>query len=374
MVRLPRILVVGGGIAGLCAVLALHRQGFAPELVEARPEPPVDGAAITLHPNGVRVLRELGVGDALDRAAAIVPRWSFVDAAGATLCAADLGEVWSGIGPCLGVTRARLMALLHDALGPSPRRLGCVVTEVRHEAGGVHVGFDDGSCADYDLVVGADGIHSTVRRLAVTAEEPRSLGTTGWRSVVDGRPPGVDHLLLLLGEGCFFGLVPVGHGRTYGFAGTAEPRDGVPSAGLAHLRRRFAHFGPPVADYLALLDEDRALHVAAIEDLDLDVWYRGRVLLVGDAAHAMPPHMGQGGSLAAEDALVLAEELARASSLPDALTRYTARRRPRVRWVREQTHATAAAWMLPPDRRDVVLREHGERLLIERYRPLAVPA
>ena len=72
MVSLPRILVVGGGIAGLCAVLALRRQGFAPELVEARPEPPVDGAAITLHPNGVRVLRELGVGDVLDRAAAVV--------------------------------------------------------------------------------------------------------------------------------------------------------------------------------------------------------------------------------------------------------------------------------------------------------------
>jgi 2-polyprenyl-6-methoxyphenol hydroxylase-like FAD-dependent oxidoreductase len=374
MVRLPRILVVGGGIAGLCAVLALRRQGFAPELVEARPELPVDGAAITLHPNGVRVLRELGVGDALDHVAAVVPWWSFRDAGGTMLCAADLREVWAGIAPCLGITRAQLMALLHDAVGPSSPRLGCVVSEVVQDPGGVHVGFGDGSSTEYDFVVGADGIHSTVRRLAVTTEVPRVLGTTGWRSVVDGRPPRVDHLLLLLGEGRFFGLVPVGEGRTYGFAGTAEAPDGVPPARLAHLRRRFAHFGAPVTDFLAALDEDRDLHVAAIEDIDLDVWTRGRVLLIGDAAHAMPPHMGQGGSLAAEDALVLAEELARASSLPDALTRYTARRRPRVRWVREQTHATATAWMLPPDRRDVVLREQGDRLFADRYRPLTVPA
>jgi 2-polyprenyl-6-methoxyphenol hydroxylase-like FAD-dependent oxidoreductase len=244
---------------------------------------------------------------------------------------------------------------------------------VAQDASGVRVGFADGTRADYDLVVAADGIHSTVRRLAVAPVVPRLLGTTGWRSLVDGRPAGVDHLLLLLGEGCFFGLVPVGHGRTYGFAGTPEPPDAARTSRLHHLRRWFADFGSPVADYLELLDEDRPLHVAEIEDLDLDVWHRGRVLLIGDAAHAMPPHMGQGGSLAAEDALVLAEELARAPSLADAMARYTARRRPRVRWVREQTHATATAWTLPPLRRDHLLRERGERLFAERYRPLTSP-
>lgn len=132
---------------------------------------------------------------------------------------------------------------------------------------------------------------------------PRRIGTTGWRSVVDGRPPGVEHLVLLLGEGCFFGLVPVGAGRTYGFAGTATGAGG----GTAHerpnrFRDRFAAFGGPVSDYLTLLD-GTAPHAAPIEDLELDGWHLGKVLLVGDAAHAMPPHAGQGDSLAAEDAL-----------------------------------------------------------------------
>ena len=185
---------------------------------------------------------------------------------------------------------------------------------------------------------------------------PRRIGTTGWRSVVDGRPPGVEHLVLLLGEGCFFGLVPVGAGRTYGFAGTATGAGG----GTAHerpnrFRDRFAAFGGPVSDYLTLLD-GTAPHAAPIEDLELDGWHLGKVLLVGDAAHAMPPHAGQGGSLAAEDALVLAEELDRAGTLPAAFARFTVRRRLRVEWVRPQTRAAAAAWMLPPLQRDAVLR------------------
>jgi 2-polyprenyl-6-methoxyphenol hydroxylase-like FAD-dependent oxidoreductase len=278
--------------------------------------------------------------------------------------------LWDGVGPCLGVTRAELMRVLYAAAGDVPVRFGCTVTALRQDDARVHVGFADGSWADYDLVVGADGTRSAVRSLAVASVTPRRIGTTGWRSVVDGRPRGVEHLVLLLGEGCFFGLVPVGAGRTYGFAGTATGSGGEPAREHPdRFRDRFAAFGEPVSDYLALLDGTPP-HAAPVEDLELDRWHLGKVLLVGDAAHAMPPHAGQGGSLAVEDALVLAEELARADTLAAAFACFTARRRPRVEWVRRQTRAAAAAWMLPPRQRDEVLRERGDALLQERYRPL----
>ena len=226
----------------------------------------------------------------------------------------------------------------------------------------MRVAFGDGSCGDYELVVGADGIGSTVRRLAVSDVVPTRTPTVGWRCVVAGRPAGVEHLVLLLGEGCFLGLVPVGGGQTYGFAGT--------SAVDAPLQSRFADFGGPVPDFLARLDAATAPHVAPIGFVTLDRWHDRRVVLVGDAAHATHPHMGQGGSLAVEDALVLADELARADTLPSALSAHARRRRPRVDWVQEQSRRAAAAWAQPAAERDATLRANGDRLLQERYRIL----
>jgi 2-polyprenyl-6-methoxyphenol hydroxylase-like FAD-dependent oxidoreductase len=191
---------------------------------------------------------------------------------------------------------------------------------------------------------------------------PTRTATVGWRCVVAGRPAGVEHLVLLLGDGCFLGLVPVGGRHTYGFAGTSDADAG--------LRDRFAEFGGPVPDFLGRLGDATPPHVAPIGCVTLDRWHDGRVVLVGDAAHATHPHMGQGGSLAVEDALVLADELARADTLPSALDAHVRRRRPRVDWVHEQSSRAAAAWVLPAADRDAALRTHGDRLLQERYRPL----
>src|SRR6185312_3711765 len=115
MVTVSRILVVGAGIAGLATAVALRCRGFTPEIVEARAAPPVEGAAITLHGNGVRALRALGIGPALDAAAAVVPRWACHDRHGDLLCQTDLTALWDGVAPCLGITRTLLLGILRDA-------------------------------------------------------------------------------------------------------------------------------------------------------------------------------------------------------------------------------------------------------------------
>ena len=116
--------------------------------------------------------------------------------------------------------------------------------------------------------------------------------------------------MVFTGERRYFGLVPVGDGRTYGFAGLdGEPFHDPPAGRLDRLRQHFHGFGPPVTGYLAALTCDEQIHFGPIEWVDLDRWHAGRVVLIGDAAHASPPHMGEGGAMAIEDAIVLAELL-----------------------------------------------------------------
>jgi 2-polyprenyl-6-methoxyphenol hydroxylase-like FAD-dependent oxidoreductase len=181
-------------------------------------------------------------------------------------------------------------------------------------------------------------------------------------------------MMVLMGEGCFFGLAPMGEGYTYGFGAVGGTRFDDPLVGrLERFRRRFAGFGAPVPAYLAALQSDEQLHFGPIEWVEVDEWYRGRVVLIGDAAHAGPPHMGEGGCMAMEDALVLADVLREADSVKHALEAYVRRRRPRAGWVQEQSRAAAQAWVLPPAIRNAALRERGDQMFRDRYRPL-IPA
>jgi 2-polyprenyl-6-methoxyphenol hydroxylase-like FAD-dependent oxidoreductase len=239
----------------------------------------------------------------------------------------------------------------------------------------VRVSLSGGGSGDYDLVVGADGIYSTVRELAVSSSPPSYAGQMVWRSMIPTRPEGVVDMMVLVGDGRFFGLVPMGEGYTYGFGAVDGKHFEEPCVGrLERFRRSFVGFGGPVPAYLAALQCDEQLHVGPIEWVELDEWYRGRVVLIGDAAHAGPPHMGEGGCMALEDALVLGDCLRRADSVESALEAYVRRRRPRADWVQEQSRAAAQAWVLPPAVRNAALRERGDQMFRDRYRPLIPPS
>jgi FAD-dependent urate hydroxylase len=372
--EIQRILIVGGGIAGLSLATALHRQGFAPELVERGERWPSVGAAINLPANGPRVLGQLGLGNAVAAASAVLPYWGFFSQQGEPLCRTDLEALWGEVGPCLGIERTELHAVLLAGAASVPSRLGVALTSLTQEAAHVCAGLSDGSSGEYDLVVGADGISSTVRGLVVSPVRPRYAGQVVWRSVIPTRPVGVTGVTVLMGDGCFFGMVPVGGGRTYGFGALDTERFDDPVRGRrTRFRSRFAHFGGPVPDYLAALERDEQLHFGAIEWLELDQWYQGRVVLIGDAAHASPPHMGEGGCMAMEDALVLAEVLRAADTVEHALEAYAGRRRPRVGWVQQQSRGAAQAWVLPVEARNTALRERGDQMFQARYKPLIAP-
>jgi FAD-dependent urate hydroxylase len=373
MADVERILIVGGGIAGLTLASALYRQGFRPELVERSPawHAVATGAGIAVQPNGMRILHALGMGAAVEEAGTVIRRWSFCDQQGEMLCQIDLEALWGDVGPFIGIERAKLHQVLVTGTAAVPCRLGTSVTSLRQDDHRISVGFNDGSSGEYDLVVGADGVSSAVRALTLNTTPPDYLAQMAWRSLAPIRPRGLTALQFLLGDGCFFGLCPVGGGRTYGFGNVTTPRfhDAVEGR-LDRLRGRFAAFGGLVQEYLAALERDDQIHCSAIEWVDVDGWSTGRVVLIGDAAHASSPMMGQGGCMAMEDACVLAEVLRSEATVEGALSYYVSRREPRVKWVQQQSLAAAESFGLPPATRNATLRERGDAIFQHRFRPL----
>lgn len=371
MANVETILVVGGGVAGLTAATALHRHGFTTELVERQQTWHALGAGFLVHANGMRMLRSLGLAAGIENAGTVVRRWCFCDEHGDLLSETDLEALWGNAGPCIGIERPKLQRALLPGVSNVRCRLGTSVISLAQDGRRVSVGFSDGSTGNYDLVVGADGIKSTVRSLTLTTTAPSDLGAMNWRSIAPTRPAGLNALQLQLGHGCVFGLVPMGAGRTYGFAYVVQPRFHDPLEGrLERLRNRFATFGGRVRQYLASLEHDDQVICSAMEWMQSEKWHSGRVVLVGDAAHASSPMMGQGGCMAMEDACVLAKELRASATVESALASYVDRRKPRVRWVQQQSMALAEILTGPSATRNAALRERGHEAMQARFGPL----
>ena len=371
MAEIVTVLIVGGGIAGLTLGRALHQQGFTVELVERSTEWRAEGGGIAVQPNGMRMLRALGLDATVEREGTRIRLWRFCDQTGENLSENDLKALWGDVGPFIGIERTRLQQILVAGIRGVPYRLGVSIQALVEHDDRVSVAFADGSSAVYDLVVGADGISSTVRALTLSTTPPAYTGAMAWRSVAPIRPCGLTQLQFLLGEGRFFGLCPVGDGRTYGFGNITEPRTHEPVAGrLDRLRRHFAGFGEIVQEYLAALKCDEQIHCGPVDGVALEKWHSGRVILIGDAAHASSPMMGQGGCMAMEDAWMLAESLREKARLIETLESYVARRRARVIWVHQESEAVAHSFRLPPATRNEALRRRGEEMFRRRFMPL----
>jgi 2-polyprenyl-6-methoxyphenol hydroxylase-like FAD-dependent oxidoreductase len=357
-----RVLVVGAGIAGLALARALRQYGITAEVVERVTEWQPSGAGLYLPANTVRALHELGIGPAVARHANPIGRQSFLDHRGRFLAGIDVDRIWEGVGGCIAIHRAAL----HEALRATselPVRLGMSVTDLE-DIGSPRVRFSDGSTGGYDLVVGADGVHSTIRRLAFGGPPASYVGQASWRFVAHGFPDITDWRVML-GRGRSFLMVALGRADVYCYAdrNTSDPT----SAAGDDWRQSFADFAEPVPD---LLDGAIDAYFAPIEEVVPPAWTAGRIVLVGDAAHASSPNMAQGAAMAVEDALVLAEMLAADHSVNQALAGYEHRRTARVAWVQEQTHRRDRTRNLPPIVRNVTLRLAAERIFRSNYGPL----
>ena len=366
-----RILVVGAGIAGLGAARALRQRGFAADVVERDLVWAHTGAGIYLPGNAARALRALGLHSAVAERAARIPHQRLCDHRGNLLADIDTAALWGDVGPCLALHRADLHAVLASHGDPEPVRMGVSLQGLSHQHKTVTVEFDDGSAGRYDLVLGADGVHSQVRRLVVGADTVRPVGQVAWRFVTEC-PPEVTTWTVLLGRGVSFLAVPIGRGQVYCYCDAPADSPDRPEGDdvIGRLTGLLAGFADPVPAILDTLGADGAVHVAPIEEVILDRWSHGSVPLIGDAAHATSPNMAEGAAMALEDGLVLAECLASGPGIAQTLAEFQARRRPRTHWVLAQTHRRDRTRSLPPALRNLVLRRWGRSIFHANYRPL----
>ncbi|MEL7977966.1 FAD-dependent oxidoreductase [Isoptericola sp. F-RaC21] len=358
------VLVVGGGAAGCATAILLAEAGVQVDVVEARPDVPATGSGITLQGNALRVLRDLGVWEPVSAAGYAFDSLGIRAPDPAGTLVAEIPDVRTG-GPdlpaTLGMSRPVLARVLLERAADAGAkvRFGTCPTDLRQDATGVDVTFSDGSAQRYDLVVGADGIHSWTRSTIGIDVEPRGTGMGIWRVHVP-RPAAVERTDLTYGGRCYIaGYCPTGADSLYAYlVEDVQDRSGLPQAEqLAVFRDLAGAYHGPWDDIRAGLTDDTPVNYARFETHVVDApWHRGRVVLVGDAAHSCPPTIAQGAAQGLEDAAVLAELLTGAEALDDALlARYTDRRLPRAREVVEAS-VQIGAWMLdhtPPSEADV---------------------
>jgi 2-polyprenyl-6-methoxyphenol hydroxylase-like FAD-dependent oxidoreductase len=364
-----RILIVGGGIAGLALARALRQQGLVSEIIERAASWPASGTGLYLPGNGVRALDALGLADKVLARAVCMSQQRILDHAGRQLAKIDVAKLWKPVGPCVGIARGDLHRILLEGTGVRIR-LGTTLATLSQENDAVNVAFTDGSTGTYDLVVGADGIRSSIRQLVFGGIHPHQLGQVSWRFLVD-HCGAVKTWTAMLGARQAFLLMPVGSNRLYCYAdlltfATHDPTNGD----LFQFRALFTGFAEPVMTILSELESFHSIHFSPIEEIVVDRCVRGRVVLIGDAAHAMSPNMAEGASMALEDALVLSRMLTTEDSPAEALSAFSERRRARIRWVQQRTHRRDRIRMLPVGLRNLALRVAGTALYQRDYQPL----
>jgi 2-polyprenyl-6-methoxyphenol hydroxylase-like FAD-dependent oxidoreductase len=335
-----RVAIVGGGIGGLTLACCLRQRGIAFEGLEITPTFAPVGAGIALSSNAMAVMRRLGLAEALEARGQLLRRGLISDSRGGVLSETDLAAISERFGSMVAIHRKELHAVLVDALEPGSFRLGTSVESIRQRSDGLSLGSSDGGVEDFDVLVGADGIASGVRDRAVAPRERIYSGYRCWRFCSDVATEGWPGLNEMWGRGRRFGIVPLGPSRVYCFAVENAPRGSEdPAEGRAErLRENFGDFAGKASEILEHV-EDADIHFGDIEELASGSWVNRRVALLGDAAHALTPNLGQGAAMAIEDAWVLAERLASMRSLPEALTTYESERKPRVTRIQRRSRS-----------------------------------
>lgn len=343
MNTVKNVLIIGGGIGGLCSAIALRRKGINVDLVELKAEWTVYGVGIIQQSNVVREMAKLGLLDAYLDAAYAFEDVGIYSVDGSPLVRIPGQRLAGPEYPAnVGISRRALHKVLSETAVELGTRvtLGTSIESLEQTQDTVNVLLSSGERASYDLVIGADGLYSRVRGLIFGEKyQPTFTGQSVWRYNFVRRPE-IDHLANYQGPSGNAGLVPLADDLMYLFTTSHEPGNPRMEEGelASELRKRLIGFGGLIGELREQITDNSQVVYKPLEAVFVDEpWFQGRVLLIGDAAHATTPHLGQGAGMAIEDAVVLSEELTRGDSVTKGLERFMARRFQRCKFISESS-------------------------------------
>lgn len=335
-----RALIVGGGVGGLAAAIALRRVGITAAVFEKAPQITEVGAGLSLWSNAMVALQRLGLAVAALEVGSVIERTRTFLPTGESFGSIDFAALGEKAGaPSICLHRATLQRLLlAAALSDDPRSVqtGRECTGFEADAVGVAALFSDGSREHGDVLIGADGIHSGIRGQLFGSERLWFAGYLAWRGIAEGAGPLPEReALVVVARGSQAGCFPCGDRRLYWFL----TRNAAPGSHAGPLGNRgeaidcIRNWRVPFRSFVEATEEDAILRNDVVDRPARRVWGAGRVTLLGDAIHATTPNLGQGACQALEDAVVLADSLRRCASAEDGLRDYEARRHHRANFV-----------------------------------------
>jgi 2-polyprenyl-6-methoxyphenol hydroxylase-like FAD-dependent oxidoreductase len=348
-----RAAVVGGGLGGMAAAVALARAGIDVQVYEQARRLTEVGAGVSLAPNGLRMAERLGIGEGVRRVGARYATAQLLLSDGRPV--GHEPEEFVQPGRNVGIHRADLLALLAGQLAPGTVRTGHRCTAFSQDGGSATLGFADGTTATADVVIGADGIHSVLQGFAGVPADPVFSGVVAYRGLVpcpDAYP--ADAMRIWAGEGRHFLAYPVRAGQLLNYVGfvpsDTSVRESWSAAGdPAALAAHFAGWDPAIGEVIAAISGPggSGFRWGMYDRAPLPRWSSGRLTLLGDAAHPMLPHLAQGANQALEDAVALGTLLgacADPASVPQALATYEELRRDRTARIQSGSRRTGAGY------------------------------
>jgi 2-polyprenyl-6-methoxyphenol hydroxylase-like FAD-dependent oxidoreductase len=341
-----RIVIAGGGIAGLATWRALKQRDIASLVVERRPEATDGGLAINLPGNAIAALEQLGLSADIARLGHPVRKREYRSRDDRLLAAIDEDAFWGEAHRPRAVRRADLMAMLGNGMEASELRSDRAIASVQQDPSAAHVRLDNDEQLSTRLLVGADGVRSAVRQAVMGASQPSAahIASASWRFMAPN--PGVDGWTVWTGEHGTILLLPIDDVTVYGWAAVSS--SDVAGDDLKQLDQAFRDFPERVRKALAwALAHPESLYHSPIEEVRLTRWSEGRVVLLGDAAHATAPVWAEGAALAMEDALALAGIVSDTDDMTVVGRRFEQARQPRVAHVQAMTDRLSKSARLP---------------------------